>query len=138
MDGLSTSSSSSAPAAFTSREQRTWSAFGWHIAARLQAAWACFDKWAGWFIGLDNSPYQWAVAEYQLQKAEEERELQRRLKSENLVQRNMEEGSGLEADAEARAGGASDAGSSGGGGGAAGEAGQDLEMTRPRSSAISR
>ncbi|PNW88702.1 hypothetical protein CHLRE_01g040900v5 [Chlamydomonas reinhardtii] len=135
MDGPSTSSST--PAASTS-ESRTWSNFGWSIAVRLHAAWACFDKWAGWLIGLDNSPYQWAVAEYQLQKAEEERELQRRLKSENLVRRNMEEGAGLEDDATARTGGAGDAGSSGGSAGGGGEAQRDLEMTRPHSNAISR
>ncbi|GFR39668.1 hypothetical protein Agub_g139 [Astrephomene gubernaculifera] len=73
-------------------EPRTWQGFGQAVLGNLHRGWMCFDKWAGWLIGLDNSKYQWAVAEYHLQKQEEEREVARHLRAEDHVRQNMEEG----------------------------------------------
>lgn len=44
------------------------------------AAWISFDKWASWWLGLDESKYEWAKYERQ---AMEEEEL------ENIATNNM-------------------------------------------------
>lgn len=49
---------------------RSWADFGWVCLDKCAAAWRCFDRNVGWFIGLDNSKYQWAVVEYQRRKQE--------------------------------------------------------------------
>ncbi|PNH00330.1 hypothetical protein TSOC_013851 [Tetrabaena socialis] len=54
----------------------------------------CFDKWAGWLIGLDNSKYQWAIAEHQLLKQEEERRIIRVMRSEESMREQLEAGTG--------------------------------------------
>lgn len=73
----------------TAEEPQAWSRV---LLERLYSGWMWFDRWAGWLIGLDNSPYQWAVAEHKLIKAEEEREHEKRAREENQVQHSMEAG----------------------------------------------
>lgn len=55
-------------------DPKTWGAFARGTCIRLHAGWVVFDSWAGWLLGLDNSKYQWAVAEDRLRQRREERE----------------------------------------------------------------
>ncbi|KAG2491766.1 hypothetical protein HYH03_009927 [Edaphochlamys debaryana] len=80
----------------TNAQQRTWAGLGSGVLAGLHRGWMCFDSWAGWLIGLDNSKYQWAVAQYELEKREEELEGDRRVNSENAARAHMEEGAGID------------------------------------------
>ncbi|GLC37904.1 hypothetical protein PLESTB_001504000 [Pleodorina starrii] len=97
----------------------TWQSFGSRVVGQCQNGWACFDKWAGWLIGLDNSKYLWAVVEHHLQQKELEREMGRRLAAEDDMRQQMEEGG--------QAGRQTAAGSS-----------QQLELTNPTSNTIVR
>ncbi|GIL65851.1 hypothetical protein Vafri_19496 [Volvox africanus] len=101
---------------------RTWPMFGWLVLQQLHKGWMCFDKWAGWLIGLDNSKYQWALAEYHLQQQEFEREADRRLDTEDNLRQQMEEG--LQADPEVSR--------------QVPVKGQQLELTNPSSNTITR
>eukprot|EP00195_Chlamydomonas_chlamydogama_P002332 CAMPEP_0202920652 /NCGR_PEP_ID=MMETSP1392-20130828/76962_1 /ASSEMBLY_ACC=CAM_ASM_000868 /TAXON_ID=225041 /ORGANISM="Chlamydomonas chlamydogama, Strain SAG 11-48b" /LENGTH=150 /DNA_ID=CAMNT_0049614159 /DNA_START=87 /DNA_END=539 /DNA_ORIENTATION=+ len=63
--------------ASSSSKQETGPATGfkyalWRVWSSLVYAWDCFDRFAGYWIGLDVPKYQWAILEYERRKREEE------------------------------------------------------------------